>query len=104
AAHGVEEARHAGLGGEPGRELGDDEPGQEHGGKEVPANGLGDREGRRALIGKRPARVHELGRVGDDQKMPPPISRTSRMARGMVFLGSMASSVSVVMASKPKNE
>jgi len=48
--------------------------------------------------------VHELGRVGDDQKMPPPISRTSRMARGMVFLGSMASSVSVVMASKPKNE
>ena len=35
--------------------------------------------------------------------MPPPIPRVSRMARGMVF-GSLASSLYMVMASKPMKE
>jgi hypothetical protein len=36
--------------------------------------------------------------------MPPPIKMTNGMARGIVFFGSIVSSVSVVIASKPRNE
>ena len=45
AAHGVKQARHAGLGGQAGGKLGDDEAGEEQGREQVPADGLGDREG-----------------------------------------------------------
>ena len=38
------------------------------------------------------------------RKIAPPISATSTMARGMVRRGSRVSSVSVLIASKPRNE